>query len=140
MISHTKPNLRDEQQFIPFVNIKVYTCINDGNISATVPSGRWACIHRVFWASILLGLNPLRGPSTPDSRRPNSVAEPFSPPCPSCPSCWPSCPSCWPSWRQHVPQVLSSCPKNAVLEPTSPNKRFSHLLKHPKLPKNLCFP
>ena len=50
-------------------------------ISATVPSGRWACIHRVFWASILLGFNPLRGPSTPVSRRPNSVAEPFSPPC-----------------------------------------------------------
>ena len=59
---------------------------------------------------------------------------------PSCPSCWPSCPSCWPSWRQHVPQVLSRCPKNAILEPTSPKKCFSHLFKHPKIPKNLCFP
>ena len=57
---------------------------------------------------------------------------------PSCPSCWPSCPSCWPSWRQHVPQVLSRCPKNAILEPTSPNKCFSHLFKHPQIPKNLC--
>ena len=54
---------------------------------------------------------------------------------PSCPSCWPSCPSCWPSWRQHVPQVLSRCPKNAILEPTSPKKCFSHLFKHPKIPK-----
>ena len=59
---------------------------------------------------------------------------------PSCPSCWPSCPSCWPSWRQHVPQVLSRCPKNAILEPTSPNKRFSHLFSHPKIPKKQCFP
>ena len=50
-------------------------------MSATVPSGRWACIHRVFWASILLGFNPLRGPSTPDSRRSNSFELPFSPPC-----------------------------------------------------------
>ena len=49
---------------------------------------------------------------------------------PSCPSCWPSCPSCWPSWRQHVPQVLARCPKNAILEPTSPKKCFSHLFKH----------
>ena len=58
---------------------------------------------------------------------------------PSCPSCWPSCPSCWPSWRQHVPQVLARCPKNAILEPTSPKKCLSHLFKHPKIPKNLCF-
>ena len=59
---------------------------------------------------------------------------------PSCPSCWPSCPSCWPSWRQHVPQVLPRCRKNAILEPTSPKKCFSHLFKHPKIPKNQCFP
>ena len=59
---------------------------------------------------------------------------------PSCPSCWPSCPSCWPSWRQHVPHVLPRCRKNAILEPTSPKKCFSHLLKHPKIPKNSCFP
>ena len=58
---------------------------------------------------------------------------------PSCPSCWPSCPSCWPSWRQHVPQVLSRCPKNAILEPTSPNKCFRHLFKHPQIPENLWF-
>ena len=59
---------------------------------------------------------------------------------PSCPSCWPSCPSCWPSWRQHVPQVLARCPKNAILEPTSPKKCFSHLFKHPEILKKLCFP
>ena len=59
---------------------------------------------------------------------------------PSCPSCWPSCPSCWPSWRQHVPQVLPRCRKNAILEPTSPKKCFSHLFKHLKIPKNKCFP
>ena len=28
----------------------------------------------------------------------------------------------------------------AILEPTSPNKCFSHLFKHPQIPKNLCFP
>ena len=50
-------------------------------ISATVPSGRWACIHRVFWASILLDWNPFRGPSTHGSQRSDSVAWPFSPPC-----------------------------------------------------------
>ena len=58
---------------------------------------------------------------------------------PSCPSCWPSCPSCWPSWRQHVPQVLSRCPKNAILEPTSPKKCFSHLLKAPQNTKKNMF-
>ena len=58
---------------------------------------------------------------------------------PSCPSCWPSCPSCWPSWRQHVPQVLSRCPKNAILEPTSPKKCFSHLLKAPQNTKKTMF-
>ena len=93
---------------------------------------------------VFLDFNPLRGPSTHGPQRSNSLQllnRPlFASLRPSCPSCWPSCPSCWPSWRQHVPQVLSRCPKNAILEPTSPNKCFSHLFKHPQIPKNLCFP
>ena len=51
------------------------------HISATVPSGRWACNNLVSEPYILLDWNPLRGPSTPMSRRPNSVAWTFSPPC-----------------------------------------------------------
>ena len=50
-------------------------------LSATVPSGRWACNNLVSELYILLDWNPLRGPSTPVSRRSNSFELPFSPPC-----------------------------------------------------------
>ena len=62
-------------------HVYVYTYRTCVYISATVPSGRWACNNLVSEPYILLDWNPLRGPSIPVPQRPNSVAWTFSPPC-----------------------------------------------------------